>query len=187
LHLSNALLAELQGLGEPGDLTFEQHAGEWISRSRRFDFVFHSGLFDSGLRPDELAQREGRRLQFVKRKFLQDLANPWKILVRRSGGFETEAAMRQLRTAMSWTGQAWLLWVDAASEAEPATTVTLLDDRLLRVTHPALRGYEQADDPDLSAWSHAIEATFLVAELVAPGWAPQPITSRVGYDQILAG
>ena len=84
--LCNALLTSFDGLGEDGDLSFERHRGEWISHSRRFDCVFHSGLFED-LEPEELVHRESRRLLLVRRKFLQDFANPAKIFVRRSNGW----------------------------------------------------------------------------------------------------
>ena len=172
--LCTALLTAFDGLGVPGDLSFERHRGEWISRSKRFDFVFHSGLIED-LEVDELEHRESRRLLLVRRKFLQDFANPAKIFVRRSNGNESEADMRQLRAAMDRLGPAWLLWVDHASEAEPAITATLLGERLLKVSHAALRGYDQADDPDLDRWSETVEAAFMAAELLGPGWKPGSI------------
>jgi len=180
------LAARFEGLGADGDLAFEQRDGEWLSRSRRYRLVFHTGLTDPTMTPDELAAYEGRRLHFARRKFLLDLDDPRKIFVRQSAGMETEADMRQLRAAMTQGGKAWLLWVEAESPHEPAVTVTLVGDRLLKVSHAALHPPAAGVDPDLQGWSDAIEGAFLVAGLVAPGWEPDSFMQRVGSRQLMA-
>ncbi len=160
--LASALAGAFEGFGTAADLRLEYKDGEFLCFSNKYDFCFHTGEKNPAAALPELAARQTARLRWLAEKFLEDIANPSKIFVRKSNGAETETQIIELAQAMRRHGQAWLLWVSPATPQEPPGSITIMPNRLMRVTISALSDYKRANRVDALAWLNAITAAHLV-------------------------
>jgi len=161
ITLAEAIGDSLARFAEPEDLRLEYIFGEWMVFSNRYDFCFHSGEKDRATPLPPIAAAQSQKLLAQKANLLADLANPAKIFIRKSNGRETETDIARLLAAMRRHGQAWLLWLTPASEAEPPGTVALYPNRFLRVTTATLAEYTRANRISALSWLTALTAAHL--------------------------
>jgi acyl carrier protein len=167
LSLPDAIDNHLAGFAEHGDLRLEYIFGEWMAFSNRYDFCFHTGEKNPAAPVPPLATAQLEKLARLKQDFLNDLANPAKIFVRKSNGRETEADIDRLLTALRRHGDPWLLWLAPATETIPPATVTLFPNKLLHVTIANLASYTRADRINALSWFTALTAAHLVLATLA--------------------
>ncbi len=132
-----ALERDLVGIDDPGllELGFDEMQRTSMVRHRALGFGYI--LFDR-VDPDPAAQaalrlREARRLGFLRRKFLEDVARAGKVWVLKGGQVRDAAQVARLLRWLRARGPAVLLCVDLADAAhEPGTVAAGAEPGLLR-------------------------------------------------------
>jgi hypothetical protein len=159
-----ALEAKLEGIGtadtvevhlagEPGRREFMVHE-TWL------DTRYHTFIHEGEIDPEELRQREGKRLAFLRRKMLEDLSNGEKIWVWREWGKDDPARLQPLLNVLRSYGSNILLLVVRADDAHPSGTVERLDRDFIKGYVEHLAPYDNATDIRPLAWFEMCENAF---------------------------
>lgn len=134
-NLLRGVTTEFEGLGARQSIshTFWQNDSdpEYIVVESMFNLQYHSGFRRSEIDAEELYRRESIRLQFYRRKLLEDLFSGQKIFVFHWHGSLMTREIMPLFAALREKGRNTLLWVVASSEY-PAGTLEILGEGLLR-------------------------------------------------------
>lgn len=147
-----ALKTRFRGLGEADQLDVQLANDEYLILDKRFGFLYHAWIKLGEASPEEIRQREERRLPFLRRKLVDDLEEGRKIFVYHGMEPLSRAAMLSLVAAMRAYGPATLLWVELQDEAHPAGTVEMITTGLLKGYMDRFAPGENAHDLSLAAW-----------------------------------
>ena len=149
-NMITVLARRLSDYGEEDDLEIFTDGGQFDCRSRRYrDFTYHTEISCSTSTSDQVLPRELKKVAYLKKRLVADLAAGEKIFVRKGGSFERATALfRVLRTY----GPATLLWVETADEMHRAGHVERVEDGLLKGYMTRLAPYGEAPDMDLTCW-----------------------------------
>ncbi|WP_158933161.1 DUF563 domain-containing protein [Acidisphaera sp. S103] len=139
--------------GTPGHREFMVHE---TSLDTRYHTFVHEGELDA----EELRGREARRLTFLRRKLLEDLAVGEKIWVWRELGMTDPTRLQPLMDVLRALGPNILLWVVAADEEHKPGTVERLDRDLLKGYVERLAPYENATDIRPISWLEVCENAY---------------------------
>jgi hypothetical protein len=163
LRFSNLSLPQLirgldsgfAGLGDPANMAFELDNGqrrEFVVSDRSFGLVFHTFIHEGEAVESELIAQQTTRLLFLRRKFLEDLANGEKIFVIKRNEPLAEQEMFVLHGALRRHTPNTLLYVVPATPEHPPGTVERIAPGLLRgyIDRFAPRG--NAHDLSLEVW-----------------------------------
>jgi hypothetical protein len=119
--------AGFEGLGEPGDLTPKITKGarpEWMIAEKRYNLLCHTGIPEAAATAEQVLADETIRLPFLRRLFMEDLADGRKIYVcRRIDPPLTRDEVMPLFLALNRHAPNRLLWVVLADDAHPVGTV----------------------------------------------------------------
>src|SRR5665213_2326623 len=126
LLLAEAIAAGFEGFGQPQNTELQIRYKEYHLVDVRFQTRTHTFVHEGDVDEEKFYQMMTRRLQYLSRKFIEDLTNAEKIFVYRSSNFVIEE-VSTLHRAMRSYGKCALLFVDRASAA---STVTRLADGL---------------------------------------------------------
>jgi hypothetical protein len=163
-RLVAALDGELAGLGSPENVSVElagaEGRREFMVRESAYDLLYHTFLREGEIEPEELHKRESLRLQFLKRKLLQDLKNGEKIWVWKSNLRITLDRIERLVAALRRRGPNTLLWVVEADHDHPSGSVERGGDGLLRGYVEKLAPYEAAADISAQGWLEMCQAAY---------------------------
>ena len=151
-RLIEAIDNGFDGFATSGDLELSPFGVEWVARSRRYGFTFHTRIFVDRKSEAEARADEATKLSFMKEMLLEDLETGHKCFVHRCAEGDPEAGLWELHRAIRARGPSRLLWVTPPSAGEPAGTVQQLADGLYRGFHPALAPYGNAGGFDEDLW-----------------------------------
>jgi hypothetical protein len=150
-----ALGADFAGFGEPEALDVELSANgrEYMIKDKRFSLLYHAWVMAGEMTPEEVHQREIRRLPLLIRKLREDLTEAEKIFVyhgmgRLGGADDALPLMMVLRRY----GPSTLLWVELADADHPAGTVEQAGAGLLKGYIDRFAPGEDAYDLSLDCW-----------------------------------
>ncbi|MCI9882890.1 hypothetical protein ACLBWX_10190 [Methylobacterium sp. M6A4_1b] len=151
--LIHGLDTDFQDYGQSGDL--ELHTGSddvTYCRSRHFGFpyIVHRTGSDEG--PDKIIRREYKKVAYLKRRLLEDLASGNKIVVRKGDPANTGQARERLIRALRRHGRTTLLHVTASEAEVTPGHVEWEGDGLLHGVVRRFAPYERAADLDLRSW-----------------------------------
>lgn len=151
--LIHGLDTDFQDYGQSGDLELYTGPGDvTYCRSRHFGFpyiVHRTGIDEDS---DKIIRREYKKVAYLKRRLLEDLANGDKIVVRKGDRTDNGQARERLIRALQRHGRTTLLHV-TASEADAAPGhVAWEGDGLLHGVVRRFAPYERVADLDLRAW-----------------------------------
>ena len=123
--LLEALDARFAGMGAPGStsVSLSPNGREYMVRDSRFGFTYHAWVNAGEMHPDEIMQREARRVPFLVRKLVEDLESGAKIFVFKGMGPMTEEEAFPLAMALRRYGPNRLLLVNPADAEHRAGTV----------------------------------------------------------------
>jgi hypothetical protein len=163
LRFSNLSLAQLirgldtgfAELGEPANMEFELDNGqrrEYVVRDRSLALVFHTFIHEGEVAESELIAQQSTRLRFLRRKFLEDLANGEKIFVVKRNVALTEPEVLPLLAALQRHGADKLLYVVPATPEHPPGTVERLSSGPLRGYIDRFAPPTNAHDLSLGVW-----------------------------------
>jgi hypothetical protein len=127
-----ALEARLAGIGTPETIEVFPVGGdhEYMVRETWLEMGYHTFRYEGRTDPEDLRQREAKRLAFLRRKLLNDMATGEKIWVWRGEADPTE--IQPLLTVLRSLGPNILLSVVSADANHPAGTVEWLDRDFMR-------------------------------------------------------
>jgi tetratricopeptide (TPR) repeat protein len=111
--LLEALRAGFEGVGDPAYTTLTANPGEYITGDRRYGMVSHTFINPRSVAADALFPKQCKRLSYLRRKLLDDLAAAEKTFVVLASADATDDAAREIHAAMRAYGPARLLFVRA--------------------------------------------------------------------------
>ena len=162
--LVTALQARFDGLGTTKTVTVypagEPGRRELMVHETFLDTRYHTFIREGELDADELCKREARRLAFLRRKMLEDLAVGAKIWVWRESGMTDPSRLQPLLDILRAYGPNILLWVVAADNDHTPGTVARLDSDLLKGYVERLAPYDDATDIRPISWFEVCENAF---------------------------
>ena len=160
--LLDALRSGFAVLGDPAKIsvTVEGADREFIVRDEVYGITYHTFQSETQLTLDAVRSQQTARLNFLKRKILEDAASGEKIfVVKRNEPLRPEEVL-PLYAALNDLGRNWLLWVLPADAAHPPGTVETLLPGLLRGYIDRFAPPENAHDLSLSGWVAMCEAAW---------------------------
>jgi hypothetical protein len=129
--LVTALDTGFAGVGDPEHTVIYEHNGEYMTEDRRYYMLSHTFTATAAEPMERFAPLQCRRIQFLRRKLLADLAAAAKIFVYKAQDGITEAQMLALYAAMQRHGPGiCLVCVRLAADGQQPGTVQRVRDRL---------------------------------------------------------
>jgi len=155
-RLVTALDCGFEGLGAPGTITFSLFGDpgerEYFVQETVYSLRYHSGVYEGEAPESELEQREVRRLAFLRRKLLEDLATGEKIWVWKCSATTSVDQVEPLLSALRRLGPNVLLWVVEAGPEHPPGSVERLGPDLLQGYAERFAPYEVATAIAPDSW-----------------------------------
>jgi capsular polysaccharide biosynthesis protein len=183
--LAAALEKGFDGLGSPETISVELDGGvgssrEFVIRDSVYQLVYHTFLNPELIDAEALRQREVRRLGFLRRKLLDDLAAGEKIWVWTSPDTTRQDQLLPLLRVLRRRGPNRLLWVVAADEAHPPGTIEQIDRDFIKGRIAWLSSYNAAGDFHAPSWMEVCQrayAAFQRDETPASATTPRALTA----------
>jgi hypothetical protein len=151
IRLAEAIRADFEGFAEGDDLEAGELLGEWVVKSRRYEFVLHTGRFPYAISEADIRRKESVKLRYLARKFLEDLADAEKTFIRRVEGGD-ERGMLELFGAMRERGPNRMVWVTRADDANPHGTLREVEEGLFRGYIESLAPLDRALENNPEQW-----------------------------------
>ncbi len=130
-HLVTALDSDFAGVGEPAHTVITVSAdGEYTSYDGRYHMNAHTFTLETAEPVERFTMQYLKRMRYLCRKLLDDLATGDKVFVYKSEQGVTDAEARALFAAMRRHGPARLLCVRLQTAAHPTGTLIPLEDGL---------------------------------------------------------
>ena len=131
--LIRLLRSGFEGIGDPGEIhVYETPSGEYHIRHKRYQFAWHAWANVGEITPERLLEREVRRLPFLSRKLMNDIADGTRIFVVMQSDMKLETA-EEILAAMQIYGRPTLMF---ATQGGPVDVVRE-GDSLLHATLPS--------------------------------------------------
>ena len=131
---------------------YTNEGGEYITHDRSAGFHFHTFQYVGKVDAEALLTKERRRIDFLRRKMLEDLTSGEKVFVRRAQAPANDDEMRGLAADLRSYGPNTLLWVQEPSEACPDGTVLQEQSGLLRAFLNRRPNNPHRFEVDRNAW-----------------------------------
>jgi len=149
------LRARFEGLGDPGeiDIQISENQQEYLVVDKRFGFLYHPWVLVGEAEPEDIRQREVKRLPFLRRKLLEDLDEAHKIFVYRGMRQQPQVLIMRLVEALRVYGPAELLWVTLHEGEHPPGTVEAVAPGLLKGYIDRFAPGENAHALSLECWT----------------------------------
>jgi hypothetical protein len=126
-HVIRGIDTGFAGLGDPGDVVPRVAKGgwsEWMIHEKHYGLDYHTDIRESDANAEQVLLREIVKLHFLRRTFMEDLAEGRKIYVcKRSHQPLTLNEVMPLFLALNRHAASKLLFVIPADEAHPVGTV----------------------------------------------------------------
>jgi hypothetical protein len=152
--LLRALTQNFEGLGDPDKIEIQvsDNGKEYLVLDRQYGFLTHAWVLVGEKTPEEVLNREIRRIPFLLRKLLEDLKRGEKIFVHHSMQPLDVAQAKRLSTALRRFGPNILLWVELADDEHEAGTVERIRPGLLKGYIDRFAPGEDAHDFSVESW-----------------------------------
>jgi hypothetical protein len=125
--LVELLSTRLQALDDPDEIDIFTHPGdrEWIGRIKRFGIEFHTRRSCQDVTAADFLPKLHRHVAFLKRKFIEQLASPDLIFLRRDTG-RSASEIADIHAALQAYAPHRLLWVGHTDDPQRIGTATFL-------------------------------------------------------------
>lgn len=170
-NLIRGLDTGFEGLGAIDDIDPRLEGGprrEYMIHERKFGLVYHTFVHEGERSVWLMREQEAARLKFLRRKFMEDVANAEKIFVYKRACGVSEEEILPLHLALNRHGDSTLLWVVPAGRDRPPGTVEVLMPGLLK-------GYIDRFAPDANAHDLSFEGWLRVC---ANAWVLTQLQQR---------
>ncbi|MGH1574177.1 hypothetical protein ACRAWG_30480 [Methylobacterium sp. P31] len=159
--LIHGLDTDFAEFGAPGDLRLEvAESKTYYCASRRYNIWSNTARTVGSIDPDALLAREYGRIDYLKRRMLDELASGTKIWVRKLAPGETEADFARLSAAIARHGPSILLRVDAVGSAWQPEPVRPIGERVFSGRVRQFAPQETAWDVDLEPWIRMCDTAY---------------------------
>ena len=142
--------------GDDGDLTFSFEEGneEYNCSSRHYkDFNYHTEMLASEIEHDTLLKRETKKVRYLKRRLVEDMASGEKIFVRKGGEI---AGALTLFKIMRRYGPVNFLFVGACDGDHPSGHVECVEPGFYCGHIERFAPYGNAHDIDMASWGELL-------------------------------
>jgi len=160
--LLRGLRCGFEGLGD-GDtvaVTVEGKDREFVVRESVYGMTYHTFQYEQQLSLDQVRQQQASRLNFLKRKLMDDVGAGEKIFVlKRTPPLRPEEVL-PIYAALNELGRNWLLWMIPSDAAHPSGTVEVLLPGLMRGYIDGFAPLENAHELLLSGWTAVCTAAW---------------------------
>jgi tetratricopeptide (TPR) repeat protein len=123
-EIISALEKQFDGVGESDTTLLIAGGKEYITRDRNYRMTMHTFIPCDTISHDELLPKMQKRLQFLKRRLLEDLAQGEKMFVYKSIGGIKDEEMAAISDALRAYGNPRILFVKEAGSVEQPGEVT---------------------------------------------------------------
>ncbi|MGD0109045.1 MAG: hypothetical protein ABSC06_34180 [Rhodopila sp.] len=163
--LIEALRCGLNGVGTAEQTQLLMHHNgapgteDYKTRDTRFGMEMMTFTLVSSIEADEMRRRSTKRIEFLRQKLLEDLAQGEKIFVYRTFNDDLDIdGIRELKAAMSLHGHNRLLYVKLADPGRPPGTIAQITEDLIvgRVSRFSFRPNQELF---LDGWLEMFTAT----------------------------
>ncbi len=158
--------------GEPG-------RREFIVRESAYGLMYHTFIAEGDADPKALHDAEVKRLGFLRRKLLEDLAGGDKICVWRSPVTADLSEVKPLLDVLRRLGPNTLLWVVEADDEHAAGTIEITEPGLIKGFVRRFAPYTNAAEIHLPSWLEVCWRTYelcgrenIIAECAQPSVMP---------------
>jgi hypothetical protein len=163
-RLVAALRQRFEGLGSAETLDFslagEPGKREFLVRESAYDLMYHTFILEGQSELDEIRRQESKRLQFLRRKLLEDLKAAEKIWVWKSSATSDPDQVYLLMHMLRSFGQNRLLWVVESDEAHLPGTIEQLDPDFVKGYIERFAPYDNAVDVRPISWFEVCQRTY---------------------------
>jgi tetratricopeptide (TPR) repeat protein len=154
-NLIGGLDADFAGVGDPQQTILEvSPKGEYRTRDSRFGLEMHTFINANTVSREQLFPKLCKRLGFLRRKLLEDLAESRRIFLYKSQTLCQDKDALALLRALRRHGDNRLLVVQEANDQYSPHTLRTLEPRCLmgyiesfRVSHPFIPGWQSLCEP----------------------------------------
>jgi hypothetical protein len=119
--------SEFAGLGDPEHVDPQLDAngqGEWIVYEQQYLLRYHTFIWEHQANRDQVRDQESRKLKFLRRKLMEDVANASKTFVYKRAAYPLSLEeIMPLFLALNRHVDNQLLWVVEADDGHPVGTV----------------------------------------------------------------
>ncbi len=137
---------------------------EYLVRESHFGMTYHTFQHDAETDIATVADQQLKRLRYLKREFIDDVAVGRKIyVVKQSPEPLMPHAMLPVYTALNERGANWLLWMVPGDAANPVGTVTPMLPGLLRGNIDRFAPLDDAADLSQDCWVSVCKAAWKIA------------------------
>jgi hypothetical protein len=160
--LLRGLRCGFEGLGDPRttEVTIEGKNREFMVRASVYSMTYHTFQHEDQISLDAVRQQQTTRLNFLKRKLMEDVTGGEKIFVlKRFPALRPEEVL-PLYATLNELGRNWLLWVVPADSTHPPGTVETLLPGLLRGYIDRFAPHENAHEMSMPVWTAVCEAAW---------------------------
>jgi hypothetical protein len=161
--LVSALERRFDGIGRPGTISvnLEGEAGqrEFLVRETLYDLMYHSAVLEGAIQPQDLLKRESKRLNFLRRKLVEDLESGSKIWVWKSQSTLTADQVEPLLQVLRSMGPNILLWVVEGDALHKGGSIEQIDRDFIKGRIERFAPYGNALDVLPASWFEMCEAT----------------------------
>jgi hypothetical protein len=161
---------EFEGIGNPADITptLEGNGGrrEFLIHERKYGLVYHTFVYEGERTIELMRQQEAMRLQFLRRKFIEELDMGEKIFVFKSDATILEAEILPLFMALNRKQSNTLLWIVPEEPGRPSGTVEVLMNGLLKGYIDRFAPPGNAHDFSFEAWIRLCVHAFLLNRMM---------------------
>jgi hypothetical protein len=161
-NLLRGLHCGFDGLGDPDttNVSVQGSDREIVVRESAYDMTYHTFQYESQIDLDTAHRQQATRLNFLKRKLLEDIGAGEKIFVlKRVPPLRPEEVL-PIYAMLNELGRNWLLWVLPSDAAHPPGTLEVLLPGLLRGYIDRFAPNENAHDLSLEVWTTVCEAAW---------------------------
>ena len=161
---------EFEGIGEPADITptLEGDAGrrEFLIHERKYGLVYHTFVYEGERTIELMRQQEALRLQFLRRKFIEELDAGEKIFVFKSGSAVLESEILPLFMALNRKQSNTLFWIVPEEPGRPSGTAEVLMNGLLKGYIDRFAPADNAHEFSFEAWVRLCVHAFLLNRMM---------------------
>lgn len=147
-EMCRALDARFEGLTEATNLIAEGE-DKWDIRDRRYNLAYHTFIGKESASAEEIIAEQSRRLDFLRTKFLNDIAGDAKTFTLWRRRRLTDSEVNPIFDALRRHGPAWMLYL---VESEPIGHVEVVQPGLMRGHIDRLAPNDATGVPSLRGW-----------------------------------
>ncbi len=163
---------KFERLGDPAHSFVKETPDDYVIEDDRGLYEMHTFLRRNDIEPEKLRVQQIKRIDFLKRKIIEDLQTGEKIFVCKDSKFPiTDELLSKMSSAIAAYGPGLLLGVRVADAQNPRGSLVRLADRIVIGHIGVMWGNNDGAESDFESWQSILEAADRYNEY---GSVPQP-------------